>query len=221
MRGRIPYHLRRLIVGALVRPQSKETVYLGSDWGGWHVATDRLGPDSIVYSAGIGHDATFDLALIERFGCEVFGFDPTPIGREEGERVAADEPRFHFHPVGLWDENRTIDFFLPPVPTYDSYSITNLGATNETISCEVRRVSSLMRQLGHDHLDLLKIDIEGAEYAVIDDLLAQQIDVRQICVEFDQPTPWRKTVRMIARLRSHDYVPIRRKLWDYTFVSDH
>ena len=43
-----------------------------------------------------------------------------------------------------------------------------------------------MRELGHDAIDLLKIDIEGAEYEVLSDLVASRIPVRAICVEFDE-----------------------------------
>ncbi|GIS18490.1 MAG: hypothetical protein CM15mP120_04060 [Pseudomonadota bacterium] len=41
-----------------------------------------------------------------------------------------------------------------------------------------------MRDLGHDHLDVLKMDIEGAEYAVLDDMLQSNILPDQLLVEF-------------------------------------
>jgi FkbM family methyltransferase len=43
-----------------------------------------------------------------------------------------------------------------------------------------------MEQLGHDRIDLLKIDIEGAEYKVIESILADKLDIRVICVEYDE-----------------------------------
>jgi hypothetical protein len=51
---------------------------LGTEYGRHTVCTDRLGPDSIVYSFGLGEDISFDLELIERTGATVYGFDPTP-----------------------------------------------------------------------------------------------------------------------------------------------
>ena len=38
--------------------------------------------------------------------------------------------------------------------------------------------------LGHTKIDLLKIDIEGMEYLVIEDFLSSGVQVDQICVEF-------------------------------------
>lgn len=48
-----------------------------------------------------------------------------------------------------------------------------------------------------DRIDLLKIDIEGFEYGVLDDLLAAHLNVRQICVEFHH-----RVVPGISRWRS-------------------
>jgi Methyltransferase FkbM domain len=46
-----------------------------------------------------------------------------------------------------------------------------------------------MAELGHAHIDLLKMDIEGAEYAVIDDLVDSNIRPAQILVEFHHRMP--------------------------------
>ena len=50
----------------------------GSESCGWDVIANGLDRDSVVYSFGVGEDASFDLALIERFGLCVYAFDPTP-----------------------------------------------------------------------------------------------------------------------------------------------
>lgn len=41
-----------------------------------------------------------------------------------------------------------------------------------------------MNQNNHTHIDILKMDIEGAEYEVIPDILATKIPIGQIIVEF-------------------------------------
>jgi hypothetical protein len=46
-----------------------------------------------------------------------------------------------------------------------------------------------MGELGHDKIDLLKMDIEGAEYSVLADLLASHIRVDQLLVEFHHRFP--------------------------------
>jgi FkbM family methyltransferase len=218
--NRVATRLRRLTTNALVRIAECETIFLGSGYGGWHVVPD-LDEDSIVYSAGIGDDSTFDLALIERFGCTVEGFDPTPVGRAEGEGLQERETRFRFHPWGLWDTDATIDFYAPRNPDHASFSITNLQGTEDTVPGEVRRLRTVMENLGHGHIDLLKMDIEGAEHAVIADLLTSGVEVRQLCVEFNQPSPFGQTFRTIRTLQVHGFRPVSRQGWDYTFLDGH
>ena len=46
----------------------------------------------------------------------------------------------------------------------------------------VERLSSIMRQLGHQRLDVLKIDIEGAEFEAVPDLLDSGIEIVMISV---------------------------------------
>jgi hypothetical protein len=41
-----------------------------------------------------------------------------------------------------------------------------------------------MSELGHRSIDILKMDIEGAEYQVLEDVLTSEIRPHQILVEF-------------------------------------
>ncbi len=213
--------LARAGLVAAARRSRRPTRYLGSSWGGWSVVPELLDADSIVYSGGIGSDSTFDEALIAHFGCEVHGFDPTPVGRVHGAEVDAREPRFHMHPVGLWDEDTVVSFFAPSHPTGDSWSALNLQATQESVQLEVRRLSTVMRELGHEHIDLLKIDIEGAEYRVLGDALDERIRIRQIAVEFDEPAPTvAAPARLTRRLGAAGYRLVARDRSEMTFALD-
>ena len=63
----------------LIKPDldcAKERI--GSEYGGWDVNTETIDKHSTVYSFGVGEDASFDIALIEKFGLTVHAFDPTP-----------------------------------------------------------------------------------------------------------------------------------------------
>jgi hypothetical protein len=43
-----------------------------------------------------------------------------------------------------------------------------------------------MKQLGHTKVDLLKLDIEGAEYKVLNSLVEDALQVEVLCVEYDE-----------------------------------
>lgn len=173
------------VTRARIRARS-DLARLGDKGGEWTIPRALLGPTSIVYCVGCGEDISFDLALIDRFGCSVHGFDPTPRAVAHVSRVAGDQPKYRFHAVGLWNERKIMRFFAPEDPRHVSHSLLNVQKTENFFEAEVKRLRELMDELGHERLDLLKLDIEGAEYEVLRTLEEDQIFPRVLCVEFDE-----------------------------------
>jgi hypothetical protein len=69
-------------------------------------------------------------------------------------------------------------------------------------------LSSIATRLGHARIDLLKMDIEGAEYEVLEELLASPIKPNQLLIEFHHRFPTiglEKTADMIRRLQMAGY----------------
>jgi FkbM family methyltransferase len=159
---------------------------LGSRYGGWKIPSSFIGLDSVVYCAGAGEDITFDLELIQRFGCQVYTIDPTPRAKAHVAVTAPSDNRFHFLDVGLWDCDDVIRFYAPADPTHVSHSALNLQRTSEFFEAPVKKLSTIMREHGHKRLSLLKLDIEGAEYRVLDSLIADGVNADVICVEYDE-----------------------------------
>jgi len=159
-----------------------KTSFLGHpEYGGWTIIPDLLSRESVVYSVGVGNDISFDLELIEQFGCEVNAFDPTPISLDwlNDQNVPA---QFVLHPIGLGGLDESVPMGPPPAGG-NCFWLPPEGAENVTY-CAVRRLQTIMADLGHDRIDLLKMDIEGFEYPVIDDVLDGPIRPTQWLIEF-------------------------------------
>src|SRR5262249_23584492 len=111
--------------------------------------------------------------------------------------------------LGLASYDGRATFFAPKNPAYVSHTVLpGIGADERAIDVEVRRVSTLMRDLGHDRIDVLKMDIEGAEYEVIDDILAGSLNVTQLLVEFHHRFPGvgiERTRQAVERLNGAGY----------------
>ena len=183
------------------------TARLGAPGGRWTIATSGLGPETVVYACGVGTDVSFELELIDRCGVTVHAFDPTPLSVEW---VAAQRfpPAFHFHPYGVADYDGTARFAPPRKRKFASFSMVRGGGVGAGIEAPVRRLDTLCRSLGLPPADVLKLDIEGAEYAVLADLLAGDRRPAQILVEFHHR--WRevgagRTRQAIDRLRGAGY----------------
>ena len=206
-----------------VRPRP-DVERLGGRYGGWLIPTSALSRASICYCVGVGEDITFDLALIDRFGCDVWAADPTPRAVAHVAKTAAADLRYrdkyHFRPVGLWSSDTTLRFFAPANPSHVSHSLTNLHGGSAFIEVPVRALTTLMRDSGHDRIDLLKIDVEGAEYEVLGQLIASGVRPTVLCVEFDQPAPVRQTLAMARRLRDEAaYDVVAQDGWNVTFLQ--
>jgi len=197
----------------------------GSEYGGWWICPDHLNDRSIVYSAGVGEDISFDISLVERFNLNIFAFDPTP---RVIEWIAKQElpPNLIFHPYGLASSDGTRRFFPPSNPADVSYSIVPRSTTG-AVDIAVRSLATILHTLGHSRIDLLKIDIEGAEYDVIDDMLARHILPPQLLIEFHHGRKYGSLTladkkRAISRLLNSGYriTAISDIGMEYSFIHD-
>ena len=102
-----------------------------------------------------------------------------------------------------------------------SHSATNLQNTETAFQAPVRSVASLMGELGHDHLDLLKISAEGSEFEILDHILTNKIDARVLCVEFAQPMSVERVLECGQRLQAAGYQLVGTgewRQWKLTFA---
>jgi len=161
-----------------------EQVSLGTEYGGYAVSPAKLNASSIVYSFGVGEDVSFDLALIERYGATVHAFDPTPKSIAWVGAQTLPE-KFVFHPWGIANHDGTARFHAPKDPSHVSHTLVEAGDNGTgTIEVPVYRLQTILSKLGHTRLDVLKMDIEGAEYGVLDDVLKSGASIPQILIEF-------------------------------------
>jgi hypothetical protein len=87
-------------------------------------------------------------------------------------------------PIGLAAYDGEAIFNLPNNDNYVSGSIFENQENNKNkIIVNVKRLQTIMQMLKHERIDILKLDIEGAEYKAIDDILQSNIDISQILME--------------------------------------
>ncbi|HXM22017.1 MAG TPA: FkbM family methyltransferase [Terriglobales bacterium] len=161
---------------------------LGSEGARWCICPDDFSKTSVVYSVGVGEEISFDLELMRRFGTRVHAFDPTPRSIQWVQSKTLPDG-FVFHAYGVADFDGTCRFLPPKDPRHVSYTVLPRHTPGPAVQAPVYRLSTIMKMLGHSEIDLLKMDIEGAEYDVLADLLACKIRPQQILVEFHHRWP--------------------------------
>jgi FkbM family methyltransferase len=114
-------------------------------------------------------------------------------------------------PKAIWKDDETVRFYAPKNPHHVSHSIGE-EATSDRPFIEVGAITyaTLANEQKHPY-SILKMDIEGAEIAVLENILDTATDLpRQILVEFDvlqNPSNASRNAveKMDDRLRAHGY----------------
>jgi FkbM family methyltransferase len=113
---------------------------------------------------------------------------------EEDPQQHQNQQQVIFLPQGLSHVTGEIVFALPANPDHVSMravsimgdtTTTNTNSTTRTVKAPVRTLRDFMTQLGHEYLDVLKMDIEGAEYDVLEGLMRENfMPFTQLLVEY-------------------------------------
>lgn len=223
---------------------------IGTAYGGWAIPSNILSDKSICYLVGAGEDISFDVGLVEKYGCQVYIYDPTPRAKKhfdllvENTKINKKTPinnsktdfynlksnnlkLMHFRELGLWNKEDQLKFFSPKNPDHVSHSALNLQKTENYFTAKVNRLSEIMKQEGHKKIDLLKIDIEGAEYVVINSIIEDNLKIKIINVEYDEAyNPldkyYQKRIKeSVTKLIKYGYKIVDADLhYNFTFILD-
>jgi FkbM family methyltransferase len=161
--------------------------WYGNYYGGFFVAPQFINGKSIVYSFGVGEDISFDLELIKVHNCSVYAFDPTPKSVQWVQSQSYNLPTsFVFYEYGIAAKSSKVPFFLPKNSDHvsGSFVVQNNVDNHKKIDVEMKSLTDISNLLGHKNIDILKMDIEGAEYLVLESIFENNIKINQILVEF-------------------------------------
>ncbi len=178
----------------------------------WMYIPSLLRKDSLVYSLGVGDLIDFDLDLIRDHGLTVHAFDPTPFAEAWVERQTL-PGNFVFHPWAAAGEDGTLRLFRRVNTRGRRSSVmwtadSDAGDADDYIDAPAYTIRSMMNKLGHDRVDLLKMDVEGAEYEILDGLDVGGRLPKQLLVEYHHRFPGigkRRTAESIGKLRRFGY----------------
>jgi FkbM family methyltransferase len=192
---------------------------------GWAVWPDPIGENSVVYSFGVGDNVGWDLEMIRRFGVKIHAFDPTPASIEW---VAQRQfpPQFVFHDYGISDFDGWLDFYPPRRSGSTHFSQERRGTLFDRrppYKGQVHRLETIMHELGHHRIDVLKLDVEGSEFEAIPDLVASGIEVDQLLIEIHyqfRSRSFQQGLDLIGQLKDYGMhcLHVSRRGYEFSFV---
>lgn len=193
---------------------------VGSAYGGWTIPLDAVEANWTCYCVGIGGDITFDLALAAR-GATVRAIEPVADYVTQAEELTADEPRITTHQVAVTTEDGPLRMQVTHHAESRSVSSAGLYDTHDYIEVPGRTLTSLMDELGDERIDLLKLDVEGAEYDIVPTLDLRALGVRVFSIQLHHTGTVAQARSLIDGLRKQGYVPVAcRPVIKLTFLHE-
>ncbi|MBN1415295.1 MAG: FkbM family methyltransferase [Bacteroidales bacterium] len=154
-----------------------------------YIFFENFTENSVIIDVGCGYNAELSQYLINKYKLTAYAVDPTekhaPALKDLVDRYS---PHFIHLPYAVVSKNDEIDFF----ETLDHESGSLLNDHCNIVKDRIRKytvqgknISTLIQGIGTDKVELLKLDLEGAEYELIDHLTAEELaPVRQLFIEF-------------------------------------
>jgi FkbM family methyltransferase len=143
--------------------------------GSWKMMAEHLAPGATLVDVGaqIGYYSLKAAALVGSGG-HVIAVEPNPdtIARLRANVAASGAGVVAVAPVACSDAEATLDLFAAPESNTGETSLSKAnasqtGAVAHTYKVRARPLDDIVREAGLARVDVIKIDVEGAEYLVL------------------------------------------------------
>ena len=169
-----------------------------------------LNAKSMVLDLG-GYRGQWASDIYAMYGCTIHVFEPVMQFAEDIRRRFEKNTKIYVHEFGLGDKNQTVSIHL----AYDGSSIYRSGCNS--VSARLVDAATFLESEGIKQIDLMKINIEGGEYDLLDSLIAAGLisQIRNIQVQFHDCIPEAALrMRQIQNALSHTHT----LTYQYEFV---
>ncbi|HEX4467090.1 MAG TPA: FkbM family methyltransferase [Solirubrobacteraceae bacterium] len=184
-------------------------VDVGTKYGGWMIPAGLIEPGWTCYCIGAGGDVSFDLELIESYGARVVrAFDAVESLAESAREAGAGVAGFSAHHAAIATEDGPLRMQVTHDSQSQSVSSAGLYESDRFITLPGRTLPSLMAELGDDHVDLIKMDIEGGEYDVMPAIDLAAIGVKVFSIQLHHTGSVAQARGLIEGLAAAGYVPV-------------
>lgn len=220
----------------LIPYENKKLIRLGNDYDGGYLVDEQTVHDSqYLISIGIGYDWSFEKHFYKLNKCNVFSYDGSVGSKFFSAKIKHRIKSFLKVPTFNYLK-KTIWWILLPLRFY--YFFSNLGISSKIKHNELFvsndhlnekqenciGIDEIFNNLPIEAKVFLKIDIEGAEYALLDSIIKVQSRLTSLAIEFhnlddDRYLELESFINSFDLVLSHTHVNIAGKINNNNMAS--
>ena len=187
---------------------------------------DTLNENSVVVDCGTGDDADFSQYLIHRFGVRVIGFEPTRKHHLYLDQIVKETGgKFSYFEYALSADKGSKVFYESRQNVSGSVFNDHSNIKHDdcvTYEVDLLNITGIFDLVGLSRIDLLKLDVEGEEYDLLEEVEEETLaKITQIVVEFHHHCidrySWNDTHKVVERLRQSGFSSYTRDSRNYLF----
>lgn len=139
-----------------------------------------LDENSIVFDLG-GYRGDWTNSIFTKYGSNLFVFEPVELYANEIRKRFIDNNKIKVYSFGISSKEETLEISVNGVA-----SSVFKPNSNQTVPCQLKEAINVLDSLGITSIDLMKINIEGGEYDLLEHLIATKktSSIKNIQVQF-------------------------------------
>ena len=168
-----------------------------------------LEPGSVFFDVG-GFEGDYTSNILQEYECEAYIFEPHPVFFEDIKKRFIDNNKVKVFNYGLGGKTEKV--FLS-----DDSASSKVSNEKTDLSIVIKDISEVIEELQIKKIDLLKLNIEGSEYELLERLIeTKEIEkIQKMKVQFHEnilnPEYRREVIRSKLK-KTH------KEIWSYYFV---
>jgi FkbM family methyltransferase len=193
-----------------------------------YIFLNNFNQNSIIIDAGCGYLAEFSCGMIKEYGLHAYGIDPTIKHKPFlTELELKNNGRFKHIPVAISKNNGSITFHETLDNESGSLRNDHIHVLNDSIrtyQVDSMNLLTLLDHLNLKEVDLLKLDLEGAEYELLENITEEDLKpFKQIYIEFHhfavKGYSKRDTYRIVKKIKALGFKSFSLEYVNYLFYK--
>ncbi len=143
-----------------------------------------LNKDSVVFDLG-GYEGQWAYDIFLKYGCNIHVFEPVPSFAENIRKRFSDNKKIQVYSFGLSDKNSNEEIYS------NGYKSSLFKKEGNATEIKLVKFSDFFSQNNINFIDLMKINIEGGEYDLLEELIRTNLvkKIKNIQVQFHNFVP--------------------------------